>query len=286
MATAWSQIQIAAGGGGFNEGTSYSQTVSKPTAGHLMIVTGVVVSATAVTSMTITDNGSNTGWNQIGSRYTNGESEIFSVWWRLATSTDAANLTTATVAFTGTPGSFPSTGGQFEEYSAGTNTIVGLDLSVLGTATGVESGTFTYNVSPSTGSGQPSNTDELVWIQMGGIAATSNTLSFTGTSALTVLTNNTLGAGGTIGTGYGGLNQASATAGSNVFRQVGVGAGNTVYQNLCVSFYYTSSGATPNSGFLEVIARMVAFPKVPWHNRKSGLSIPGFSNKKLVLANA
>lgn len=69
--------------------TSLAVTVSHPVSGSLLVAWG----NSGSTLTTPTDNGSNTGWT-LGPSVVNNNAAY--VWWRMATATDATNLTTIT----------------------------------------------------------------------------------------------------------------------------------------------------------------------------------------------
>lgn len=230
MATNWSRS--AAPGTGTNpSGDTYTITLV-PTAGELVIVfLSSTKATTAYTGATAGDTGSG-GWTQIAFDSSGGTAGV--AFWKMANSVDNNGGSGITITLTGTGGS----GGvaQFaisaERYATSVGTVTGVDLTGHANTTGTS-----LNVSPSIGSSESSNTDELAWamvatnLNQGG----AGTWDFTGTSATTAMTASL--ANILLLSEYLGGVQASATAGTNVWAT----AWNTLRFAVAIgaTFYYT-----------------------------------------------
>ena len=113
-------------------GAAVSVTVAKPSGISILIASCRFTGGTA-TSVAITDNGANAGWNSLVQNL--GATASLSVWWRLATPTDIANLTTVT--FTPTGGTLTAAQAKVDEFTGNPATVAedfqeGTAIVVLG----------------------------------------------------------------------------------------------------------------------------------------------------------
>lgn len=99
-------------------GAAVSVTVAKPSGISILIASCRFTGGTA-TSVAITDNGANAGWNSLVQSL--GATTSLSVWWRLATPTDIANLTTVT--FTPTGGTLTAAAAKVDEFTGNPATV-------------------------------------------------------------------------------------------------------------------------------------------------------------------
>lgn len=99
-------------------GAAVSVTVAKPSGISILIASCRFTGGTA-TSVAITDNGANAGWNSLLQSL--GVSYSLSVWWRLATPTDIANLTKVT--FTPTGGTLTAAAAKVDEFTGNPATV-------------------------------------------------------------------------------------------------------------------------------------------------------------------
>jgi hypothetical protein len=235
MATNWVKAQAVA-----NSNTtlpSQSVTITNPIAGSLLTVTAylVVNTGTGPTSFTISDNSTGQGpWTSWTALHTSAKYSV-QRYYKLSDGTE----TSVSITGIGYSGSLASTRITVTNYTVSGGGTIAIDLAV-GAASGSVS---SISVSPSSGSGQPSNTDELALIYSSSDSGlTHSTASFTGTSALAAATmTGSFNGDATMEYFVGGV-QASATAGTNVFQAAyGGGPGISLYD--CATFYYQPSPA-------------------------------------------
>ena len=235
-ATNWSYI----GAGSFYTATSTLGITGTivPNVGDLVIVSvGTNTSISPLTSYAISDAGSN-GWTAIIA-FSSGNVFSCRAWWKVAASSDHNGGSGVLVTVTGSGGSGTianQLSGEVFRVGGG-HSVTGLDLSAV-VATGTGGGT-TASFSPGSGSGQPSNTDELAWTSFASNNAVSLTgaNTFTGTSPAANLAVSESGGGLTMVNQFVGLVQSSATAGSNTWKNTWTpGTNHTV---IGATFYYT-----------------------------------------------
>ena len=162
------------------QATPAALTVTTPLAAKQLIIVGAILDdATNSHTFSITDNGANTGWNQLSNQITPISSHnCAACFWRTTTAADVASLTTVDFGYTGTVSTI-TTGACFADFYTGftgtptldltptsvdnsaagtTNTITGgvaghsseLAISVIAAAAslGAPSGTNTYSPTP------------------------------------------------------------------------------------------------------------------------------------------
>ena len=240
MATNWVNVQKVSNEN--TSGTTVVGTISKPSSGDLLVVGGDASAVGTPTTLTISDNSSGgASWTAFsGAPFSNsGNTSLTGGWWKIANATDAANLTAITLTQNGTVSIRINTI-TVEEYSVTGGGTIGIDL--VGHS-GSASPVSTISFSPASGSAQSTNTDELAWAFVAAPGASSmgaptGTNTFTGTSSAAAFNNGATTNENYILSRYVGGVQASATAGTNVWKLTWTTAENC--DSVGATFYYTA----------------------------------------------
>lgn len=214
-----------------------------PNTGDLMVCSWYNQRGTSGdTSAAITDTGSG-GWTAIAAlQSAGGTAQTGQAWWKQAASSDHNSGSGITVTVTPSGG----TGTLLQDLECdifrlgGGHTTPAADITAT---TNTTSTVTTVSYSPGSGSGHASFTDALAWASTYARSGTarSGTNTFTATSAATTLTQALTPISGDPPLAfneYSGLNQASATAGTNVFVTSWTGSSNRVI-SFGATFVYT-----------------------------------------------